>query len=376
MADQTYYAAFAGWLSDYCTHRRPLFLAALLIQAVAIGLFTAGTSLGLWIAGAILAGVSSAIVWASSLSLVIDRTDKTKLGQYLGYTSVSLSVGIFLGPVTGGAIYDAGGPYAVWGVVFGLIGLDAMLRLLLIEVTPERSDRQLSSKNSYGPTTSSSMAGILDLLKSPRLICALWVTVAQGTILSSFDGSLTIHLRDVFGWQATESGLVYIAFVLPAFLCPVVGMFADRYGGRYLAAFGFATSVAVLICLRFVDHQSIGSKVLLCALLFLLGLLLGTSLPIFSAEVAHVVQEYEERHPGKLGERGVIAQAEGLWWAAYSIGAACGPLWGGLVQGQAGWKTVTWTLAVLCAVTVVPIVAYTDGPLLKSRREFNSTPNL
>jgi MFS family permease len=118
MADQTYYAAFAGWLSDYCTHRRPLFLAALLIQAVAIGLFTAGTSLGLWIAGAILAGVSSAIVWASSLSLVIDRTDKTKLGQYLGYTSVSLSVGIFLGPVTGGAIYDAGGPYAVWGVVF------------------------------------------------------------------------------------------------------------------------------------------------------------------------------------------------------------------------------------------------------------------
>jgi hypothetical protein len=37
---------------------------------------------------------------------------------------------------------------------------------------------------------------------------------------------------------------------------------------------------------------------------------------------------------------------------------------------------VTWTLAVLCAVTVVPIVAYTDGPLLKSRREFNSTPNL
>jgi MFS family permease len=348
-------------------------LAALIIQAIAIGLFTAGTSLGQWIAGAVLAGVSSAIVWASSLSLVIDRTDKSKLGQYLGYTSVSFSVGGFLGPVTGGAIYDAGGPYAVWGGVFGLIGLDAMLRLLMIEVTPEPSDQQLSSEDSYGSTTSSSMAGILDLLKSPRLICVLWVTVAQGTILSSFDASLTIHLKNVFGWQATESGLIFIALVLPAFLCPLVGMFADRHGGRYLAAFGFASSVAVLTCLRFVDYQSIGRKILLCALLFLLGLLLGTSLPIFSAEVAHVVQEYEERHPGKLGDRGVIAQAEGLWWAAYSIGAACGPLWGGFVQGQAGWKTMTWTLALLCAVTVVPIVAYTDGPLLKSRRQSSST---
>jgi MFS family permease len=350
-------------------------LAALIIQAIAIGLFTAGTSLGQWIAGAVLAGVSSAIVWASSLSLVIDRSDKSKLGQYLGYTSVSFSVGGFLGPVTGGAIYDAGGPYAVWGGVFGLIGLDAMLRLLMIEVTPEPSDQQLSSEDSYGSTTSSSMAGILDLLKSPRLICVLWVTVAQGTILSSFDASLTIHLKNVFGWQATESGLIFIALVLPAFLCPLVGMFSDRHGGRYLAAFGFASSVAVLTCLRFVDYQSIGRKILLCALLFLLGLLLGTSLPIFSAEVAHVVQEYEERHPGKSGDRGVIAQAEGLWWAAYSIGAACGPLWGGFVQGQAGWKTMTWTLALLCAVTVVPIVAYTDGPLLKSRRKSSSTPD-
>jgi MFS family permease len=350
-------------------------LAALLIHATAIGLFTAGTSLRLWIAGAILAGVSSAIVWASCLSLIIDRTESTKLGQYLGYTSASLCLGTFLGPVTGGAIYDTGGPYAVWGLVFGLIVLDATLRLLLIEVSPVQFAGQSSHNDSNCPTTGFSGSGVFDLLKSPRLLCALWVTIVQGTILSSFDGSLTIRLRDIFGWQSTESGLVYIAFVLPAFLCPLVGMLADRHGGRYLAAFGFSSSVVVLICLRFVGHRSISQKILLCVLLFLLGLLLGTTLPIFSAEVGHVVRKHGERRPGIFGKCGAIAQAESIWWAAYSIGAACGPLWGGLVQGAASWEMMTWTLAVLCAVTVVPIIAYTDGPLLDCWRRNNSRQN-
>jgi MFS family permease len=240
-ADQTYFAAFAGWLSDHCTHRRPLFLAALFVQTVAIGLFTAGTSLGLWISGAVLAGISSAIVWASCLSIVIDRTDRTKLGQYLGYTSVSLCLGTFLGPVTGGALYDAGGSYAVWGFVFGLIALDAILRLLLVEVLPVRPDQQTCQNDPHSKTTASAWSAIFGLLSSPRLLCAFWVTIAQGTILSSFDGSLTIHLRNIFQWRSTEAGLTYIAFVLPAFLCPLVGMLADRHGGRWLTAFGFSS---------------------------------------------------------------------------------------------------------------------------------------
>lgn len=192
------------WLAFRSLHPSTnFFLAALLIQAIGIGLFTAGTSLSLWIAGAVLVGVSSAIVWASSLSLIIDRTDKSQLGQYLGYTGISLSMGTFLGPVTGGAINDAGGTYAVWGLVFGLLGLDAVLRLLLIEIPAARPDQPAFSEDSQCLTTHSARFGILGLLKSPRLLCALWVTIVQGTILSSFDGSLTIHLEEIFQWQAT-----------------------------------------------------------------------------------------------------------------------------------------------------------------------------
>lgn len=376
-------------------------MAALAIQAVAVGLFIAGNSLALWIAGAVLVGISSAIVWASCLSLIVSRTEKSQLAQVLSYTSISLSCGDFLGPVTGGAIYGAGGLEAVWGLVFGLIGIDFVMRLLMIETPVDRndndatvdiavkstthrtenstavdSDKESTTSNAeHGavvhtddrPTKSQSWSGVLQLLKSPRLLGALWVTVTQATILTSFDASLTIHLRDTFHWESTQAGLVFISLIFPAFLSPIVGMLADRHGGRYITATGFCLSTAVLTCLRFVDHDSIQQKVLLCALLFLVGLLLGTTLSVFSAEVSHVVFEYEEKHPGELGERGAVAQAESLWWAAYSIGAACGPLLGGLVQGAAGWKTMTWALALICATAVVPIMLFTDGPLLDRR---------
>ena len=381
-------------------------MAALIIQAVAVGLFIAGNSLALWIAGAILVGVSSAIVWASCLSLIVSRTEKSQLAQVLSFTSISLSCGDFLGPVTGGAIYGAGGPEAVFGLIFGLIGVDAVLRLLMIETSTElagnntaidygvkatthraeidattdseesttQSAEQNAAANSDRPASSQSWSGVLQLLKSPRLLSALWVTVTQATILTSFDASLTIHLRNTFHWKSTQAGLVFISLIFPAFLSPLVGMIADRHGGRYITATGFCLSTAVLACLRFVDHDSIEQKVMLCALLFLVGLLLGTTLSVFSAEVSHVVFEHEEKNPGGLGDRGAVAQAESLWWAAYSIGAAFGPLLGGLVQNAAGWKTMTWTLALLSATAVVPIMLFTDGPLF-SRRASKHDPN-
>ena len=381
-------------------------MAALIIQAVAVGLFIAGNSLALWIAGAILVGVSSAIVWASCLSLIVSRTEKSQLAQVLSFTSISLSCGDFLGPVTGGAIYGAGGPEAVFGLIFGLIGVDAVLRLLMIETSTElagnntaidygvkatthraeidattdseesttQSAEQNAAANSDRPASSQSWSGVLQLLKSPRLLSALWVTVTQATILTSFDASLTIHLRNTFHWKSTRAGLVFISLIFPAFLSPLVGVIADRHGGRFITATGFCLSTAVLACLRFVDHDSIEQKVLLCALLFLVGLLLGTTLSVFSAEVSHVVFEHEEKNPGELGDRGAVAQAESLWWAAYSIGAAFGPLLGGLVQNAAGWKTMTWTLALLSATAVVPIMLFTDGPLF-SRRASKHDPN-
>jgi predicted MFS family arabinose efflux permease len=58
------------------------------------------------------------------------------------------------------------------------------------------------------------------------------------------------------------------------------------------------------------------------------------------------------------GERGVFAQAEGIWWAAYMLGMAIGPLIGGFVLGSAGWSALSWVLAALSVFASMLVVAF------------------
>ena len=46
---------------------------------------------------------------------------------------MSLSIGTLAGPLLGGVLYQHGGYYSVFGLAFGLIGIDILLRLVLIE---------------------------------------------------------------------------------------------------------------------------------------------------------------------------------------------------------------------------------------------------
>lgn len=98
-----------------------------------------GTHIALWIAGRLFQGAAAAVVWTVGIALLVDTVGKEGLGQAIGYVSMALSVGTMAGPLLGGVIYEDGGYYAVFGLAFGLIGIDVFLRLVLIE---KRQDRK------------------------------------------------------------------------------------------------------------------------------------------------------------------------------------------------------------------------------------------
>ncbi|CAK1364350.1 putative MFS-type transporter [Cercospora beticola] len=346
---------FAGWMGDHCSRRKPLFVAAIFFQWVGIALVTAGQHIALWISGLVMFGIASAVVWATSLALIIDQVAREKVAQSLGFTGLSLSLGIFLGPVLGGLIYEHAGHYAVWGTVFGVSVVDLLLRMFLIE-----------SPKAIVPGRHSSPAhrfAALQLFRSPRMVCALLGAFAQATILTSFDASLTIHVGKVFGWKSTAAGLLYLAFCLPSFASPAIGMLADRFGAKLVLFVAFLLSTPVLASLQFVQTNDISDKVLLVALLLLLGALLGSTICVFSAEVSHVVSEMAERTPGIWGHNGAFAQAEALWWASYTLGLAVGPLWGGFVQDAADWSVLSLSLALLSLVASLPVIVFVGGTL-------------
>ena len=90
-------------------------------------------NVGLWVAGRLLQGISAGMLWVVCLALLTDTVGPAAIGQAVGVIGIPMSLGSILGPLLGGAIYAHCGYYAVFGLIFAMLGLDALLRLAMIE---------------------------------------------------------------------------------------------------------------------------------------------------------------------------------------------------------------------------------------------------
>jgi MFS family permease len=87
-------------------------------------------------------GVASAAVWSVGLALLIDTVGRDHVAESMGWVNVAFSCGFMAGPVVGGLLYSIAGYHAVFTIAAGLLVLDVILRLLIIE---NREARELLS---------------------------------------------------------------------------------------------------------------------------------------------------------------------------------------------------------------------------------------
>ena len=386
-----------GWLADKSPNRRLPLLIGLFALGGATVMLCIGTSIGILVAGRLLQGFSAAVIWTVGLALLVDTVGQGGIGQAMGYVGLSISISILIAPLLGGAVYARAGYYAVYYMAFALIVVDIILRVTLIEKKVARKWVPDSPPSTpYGTTTANPgqppvpelpveseekqlatprkknrFPAVLTLLASRRLLSALWGCLMQAALATAFDSVLPLRVHALWGWNSLGAGLLFLAFVLPSFVAPLIGHWSDRFGPRWFTASGFLLACPTLVLLRFVDHNSIGQKVLLCALLAFLGLSLSLALTPLMAEIAYVVEAKEKDHPGAYGTKGAYAQAYGLFNTAYAGGTLIGPIWGGFVSLKAGWNTMAWSLGVLCALSAIPAVIYTGG-LITRRNDENS----
>lgn len=120
-------------IADNTASRRGPLLCGLLSLAAATGLLCIGTSVPILVVGRMFQGISAALVWTVGVALLLDTVEKDAVGQAMGYVSLGMTAGTVLGPLLGGLVYHAGGYYAVFGMAFGVILVDIILRSTLIE---------------------------------------------------------------------------------------------------------------------------------------------------------------------------------------------------------------------------------------------------
>lgn len=397
-----------GHIGDRMQSRQSPFVMGLIVLGAATALFAAGTSLTVLIVARILQGASTAIVFTIGFALMIDKIGKDQIGEAMGYTSMSMFLGLFSGPIIGGACYRFGGYFPVFIPAFCLIALEILLRFLIVEgnryseCSPQLQDEETlpvsygtidpgspSLSNSNGTTNSvdcvdpvqnesilSPMpaagqklqkSSIMVLLSSVRLLVAMVGLFTINSFTTAFEGVLPVYVKELFHVNSMQAALMFLSLTIPMLLAPLNGKLVDRFGVKWPAVVGFGICVPSLLCLRLVVENTVHDVAVLSLVLFCAGLGVSMALPAMMTEVTHAIEEEERRVPGIFGPYGAYSQAYGLTNAAFAGGALAGPLYAGLLRERFGWAFMSLIMGCISALVLV-LCLFVSGGRLNFRR--------
>ncbi|KAL8765222.1 MAG: hypothetical protein Q9194_006641 [Teloschistes cf. exilis] len=354
------FSPLAGVIADRVSTRQAPFLIGLVALLGATLMLFLGKSIAVLIVARILQGISAAVVWTIGLALVLDS--KT-IGSIFGF----ISIGELAAPVLGGVLYKKTGFPGVFGVAFGILAIDFIMRIFLIEkkvaarweeAQEEQSEEDAHQNEEDGNTEDANEEEpllrkkeeenyrvpegqskavrsypILFCLKDPRLLTALLMALTQASLLSTFDATIPTEAEQLFNFDSLKSGLLFIALVLPyLILGPVAGWLVDRYGPKPAAVLGFGYLVPTLILLRLVRPGGTPQIVIYCVLLSLNGFGLAAIGSPSIVEASTVVGRYHKANPDFFGEQGPYAQLYGLNSMVFSAGLTLGPVVSGALK--------------------------------------------
>lgn len=203
------------------------------------------------------------------------------LGKTMGTVFSFISVAGLFSPLIGGLLYAKTGYTGVFGVGIGLVGIDLILRLLMVEkkiaakyygtdsgalvqgLDGQREDtEQTPLLANSAPTISkyrltepksrfTCAFPILLVFRDTGLLTAIWIGFMQALLLGSFDATIPLVASEQFGFNSFKAGLLFLPLgCADFFLGPIFGWCVDRYGTKPFSILGFTWLVPTLVLLR------------------------------------------------------------------------------------------------------------------------------
>ncbi|KAK7935650.1 hypothetical protein PG985_001145 [Apiospora marii] len=377
----------AGWIADRTNSRQVPFLCGLTALLGATILLAVGQSIAVLMFARVLQGMSASVVWTIGLAMIRDTVGPQNLGKAIGSIFSILSIGPLIAPVVGGILYDKTGYAGVFGVGSAMLGIDFIMRLLLIEKkVAAKYDSSLADDGTNPRTDAASdepteedtllqrkqeeryeihgeqnklvrAVPVLYCLRNPRLLVAFVMAFVQAALLAAFDATIPMEALDLFGFSSLKAGLLFIALNIPCLIIgPVAGWAVDRFGTKPVAVTGFSYFVPVLLLLRLPPEQLVGRSgniALYCALLALNGVGLAVIDSPSFVEASDVVQRYDKANPGFFGANGPYAQLYGFNSMFFCAGLTLGPIISGTLRDSIGYGNMNAVLAGATGFTAV-----------------------
>lgn len=203
--------------------------------------------------GRVIQALSGTGVWIVGFAALTQLANASKLGSLMGVTMSFITGGIIIGPLAGGTFLSLLGYWPAWIVTLAMISLDVLILCAMIlpnETThDEESEPLLAESHSQNDEVSDWIFYRTILTDSRALVC-LAVAFVLSLIMSSFDTTLPLHVRDAFSFGAMTIGQMFALLQLPALLLnPLAGKLRDKVGLRWPTVMGFALLTPLLLLL-------------------------------------------------------------------------------------------------------------------------------
>lgn len=313
--------------------RKKVFTAGIFLFTVSTSVIVFSGSLAFLLVFRIIQGISSAMIFGTSLAIISSVFVQGERGRAMGINITAVYLGLSAGPVIGGFLTQ----YFGWRSIFLFLVPFGIVSLILIKlkIKTEWADSKSEKFDKTGSLVYAFtlFSIIYGFSKLPELHG--WLFLSAGIILSAvffiyekraenpvFDVRLmlqnrifafsgiaalihysatsatgffvSLYLQYLKGFDTRTAGFIMISQpVMMALLSPMAGKLSDRYNPGTIASLGMGLTAAGLIMLCFVDVTS--SLFLIIGLLIIMGIGFG----LFSSPNSNsIMGSVEKKHFG------------------------------------------------------------------------------
>jgi MFS family permease len=264
-----------GWSSDRFG-RRPLLVAGALLTVVGMLVHLAAGDIVTLVAGRSLLGAGEAFFLIAALAAASDLAPPSRRGEALSLVSLSLYLGIAIGPLLGESLLGDGDYGLVWAATAGVAGLAVVLSLLVPETAPMVVAHTVARVRPPLIHRAGLFPGLI-------ILTGMWGMAGFFTFLPAY---------------VTEVGLAGASLPLLVYALIVVGLrivgatVPDRYGAARVASAALAVAACGLAVIGLVPTP--------------FGLLVGTA--VFASGVAFIMPALVSLAVSSVppGERGTV----------------------------------------------------------------------
>ena len=344
---------------NFALRRAPM-LGSLIVLVGATICFGFADSVLLLFFARTLQGIASAGTWVMSLTLIADLFPPDQRGEKFGLAMSSTLLGMLLGPVVAGPLYQRVGYSSVFYACGGFVALDALLRFLFVkdEDIQALHEEMLQSYTLLGSgeqnektlAHSKNLVHFSSLLTNRSILILCFAQFSVNLCLTGLEPIWTDYVTQTFDLTIEVSSYLFIVMMFPIIISTILfGILTDIPGIKFkLLGWGMVGTCCVFPLLAIFTGRD--HLIFFLIIVVLVAVTVSSPLaPILPLMTAFISQK---------NSRSFIAVCT-IFNLSFAFGAVAGPISAAFCFQHYGFL---WTciLLILPMVISIPLLSFAD----------------